>query len=367
MKIKLILLTLFVPFTLQTCKANDEILKAQKQAFIDTETAMVKALAWQEAHPIFRLSPKDWTNGAYYTGVAKAHEATKNPVFLNALTAMAIRNNWETDGRIRNADDLAIGYPYLYLKSINTKDANIAPTKTYIAQHLAVKKPNDGALWYWADALFMGPPAITKLAKMNNNDKEMLDDMYDHYQKSYELLYDKEMHLFARDGNYVWTNALTDKKEKNGNKVFWARGNGWVLASLALVLDEMPKNNSNRPFFEKLFKEMADKIKDLQQPDGLWTAGMLDPQSYGHGETSGSALFTYGMAWGVNNGILNKAVFKPVIVKSWSALLATQKEDGMVGFVQGVGAAPGPSNANTSQNYGTGSFLLAGSEILKMK
>lgn len=366
MKLKIIAFTLLSPFILQACKANDGITKQKPTAVSTTETAMVKALAWQEANPIQRLSPKDWTNGAYYTGVVKAYEATKNPAFLASLTEMAKRNNWQTDGRIRNADDLAIGYSYLYLKAINAKDANIAPTVDYIQQHLAVKKPNDGALWYWADALFMGPPAITKLAKMNN-DKRMLDDMFDHYKKSYDSLYDKDEHLFARDGNYVWKNDPADRKEKNGTKVFWGRGNGWVLASLALVLDEMPKDYKNRPFFENLLKEMAVRIKDLQQTDGLWTAGMLDPKSYGHGETSGSALFTFAMTWGINNGLLNAKDFKPVVNKAWTALLATQKEDGMVGYVQGVGAAPGPSSEKTWYNYGTGSFLLAGSEILKMK
>lgn len=365
MKPKFAAFLLLLFFVLPTTKATN--FSGEKPSLISqTETAMVKALAWQEANPIFRLSPKDWTNGAYYTGVVKAHQATKNPVFLNALTEMAKRNNWETDNRIRNADDLAIGYAYLYLKSINTKEANSTPTVNYIEQHLAVKKPNDGALWYWCDALFMGPPAIVKLAKMTN-DKKMLEDMYVHYKKSYDLLYDKNENLFARDGKFVWAGAPTDIKEKNGTKVFWGRGNGWVLASLALVLDEMPKDNQNRAFFEKMFKEIAFKIKDLQQPDGLWTAGLLDPQSYGHGETSGSGLLTFGLAWGVNNGVLDKDVYKPVINKSWTALLATQQENGMVGYVQGVGSAPGPSNASSWYNYGTGAFLLAGSEMLKMK
>ncbi len=366
MKLKFIALALLTPFALQACKANNEIKKRQPPTVLQTETAMVKALAWQEANPIFRLSTRDWTNGAYYTGVAKAHESTKNPVFLTALTEMAKRNNWETDGRIRNGDDLAIGYSYLYLKSINLKDANIAPTVDYAKQHLAVKKPNGGLLWYWCDALFMSPPVIAKLAKMNNDEK-MLDDMYDHYKGSYDALYDEDYDLFARDGKFVWTGEATDKKEKNGTKVFWGRGNGWVLGGLALVLADMPKDYAKRPFFEKMFKDMSIKIKDLQQADGLWTAGLLDPKAYGHGETSGSALLTFAMAWGVNNGVLNQKDFKPVIDKAWTALLATQKEDGMVGFVQGVGFAPGPSNADTWYNYGTGSFLLAGSEFLKMK
>jgi len=333
-----------------------------------TKTAMLKALEWQEAHPIVEKSPKDWTNGAYYTGVAKAHQATSDAACLNALQGMAKRNEWQTYIRINSADDVAISYAYLYLAAVGDKEANLKPTEDFITKHLAYQQEQKRSkpLWWWCDALFMAPPVFTVLAK-RNNDAALLDDMYKHYKETYDLLYDKEEHLFARDDRFIWTGASTDKKEKNGKKIFWSRGNGWVLGGLALILEDMPKNYVHRSFFEHLFKEMATKVKTLQQPDGMWTTSLLSPESYDHTETSGSGFFTYGIAWGINNGLLNPTDFKPVVAKAWPALLKMQKADGMVGFVQNIGFDPRPATAESWQNYGTGAFLLAGSEVLKMK
>jgi unsaturated rhamnogalacturonyl hydrolase len=350
----------------QACKTTKTISRSQANSI--TKAAMLKALEWQEAHPIVEKSPMDWTNGAYYTGVAKAHESTKNPQYLNALKGMAVKNDWQTYIRINSADDVAISYAYLYLKSIGDKDANLKPTEDFIKKHLAYQETQkrEKPLWWWCDALFMAPPVLTKLAKINNN-PILLDEMYKNYKETYDLLYDKEEHLFARDNRFLWTGASTDKKEKNGKKIFWSRGNGWVLGGLALILEDMPKNYVHRPFFEQLFKEMSVKIKDLQQADGMWTTSLLSPESYDHTETSGSGFFTFGIAWGINNGLLNPSEFTPVVAKAWPALLKIQKADGMIGFVQNIGFDPRPATAESWQNYGTGAFLLAGSEVLKIK
>lgn len=353
----------------QACNTVKKADKGVKSTNISAiESAMLKALEWQEAHPIFVKSPKDWTNGAYYTGVTKAHEATKNPEFLNALKGMAVKNDWQPFDRINSADDIAISYAYIYLKSINDKNANLIPTEDFVKQHLAYQETEkrDKPLWWWCDALFMAPPVLTKLAKVNNN-TVLLDAMYKNYKETYDLLYDKDEHLFARDDRFLWTGAKTDKKEKNGKKIFWSRGNGWVLGGLALILEDMPKSYIHRPFFESLFKEMAFKVKSLQQPDGLWTTSLLSPESYDHSETSGSGFFTFAIAWGLNNGLLQTEDYKSVIDKAWPALLKTQKPDGMIGFVQNIGFDPRPATAESWQNYGTGAFLLAGSEVLKMK
>lgn len=335
---------------------------------LNIEKSMLKALEWQEANPIFVKSPKDWTNGAYYTGVAKAHEATKNPDFLKALTGMAVRNDWQPFDRINSADDIAISYAYVYLKSINAKDANLVPSEDFVEKHLAYQEieKRDKPLWWWCDALFMAPPVLTQLAKLNNN-PALLDAMYKNYKETYDLLYDKNEHLFARDDRFVWKGESTDKKEKNGKKIFWSRGNGWVLGGLALVLEDMPENYTNRPFFLSLFKEMSVKVKSLQQPDGMWTTSLLSPESYNHSETSGSGFFTFALAWGVNNGILKSEEYKETINKAWAGLMTTQLPDGKIGFVQNIGFDPRPATAESWQNYGTGAFLLAGSEVLKMK
>src|SRR6476659_308637 len=175
----------------QACNTQKKI--SVSRANPDTEKAMIKALEWQEAHPIVEKSPMDWTNGAYYTGVAKAHEATKNPEFLKALKGMAEKNDWQTYIRINSADDVAISYAYLYLKSIGEKDANLKPTEAFLKKHLAYQETQkrDKPLWWWCDALFMAPPVLTKLAKINN-EPILLNAMYENYKETYDLLYDQE-------------------------------------------------------------------------------------------------------------------------------------------------------------------------------
>jgi unsaturated rhamnogalacturonyl hydrolase len=140
-----------------------------------------------------------------------------------------------------------------------------------------------------------------------------------------------------------------------------------VFGGLALLLTDMPKDYPNRPFYENLFKEMAQRLKELQPEDGLWRTSLLSPESFNHGEVSGSGLFTYGLAWGINNGLLNKSEYKPSVLKAWDGLLKCQQASGKVGWVQNIGYDPKPADADSWQNFGTGAFLLAGSEMIKLK
>ena len=153
----------------------------------------------------------------------------------------------------------------------------------------------------------------------------------------------------------------------NGKKIFWSRGNGWVIGGLALLLEDMPKDYKHRSFYEELFKTMAVRIKDIQPEDGLWRVSLLDPDAFDHGEVSGTGFFTFAMAWGVNNGLLDKEEYTPAIMKAWKGLDACQQESGKVGWVQNIGASPEPANVDSWQNFGTGAFLLAASEVLKLK
>lgn len=342
-----------------------------------TEDAMIRALEWQEAHPIFAVAPTDWTNGAYQVGIARAHKTTQNQIFLAALKNTGYRNQWNTYDRYYHADDVAVSYGYLYLEMNDTRKnyVNLGPTDKFIQKHLyESNKWRDGTdidesksiLWWWCDALFMAPPMLT-IYSNHTGDQKYLDTMHKYYMETYNLLYNKEEHLFARDTRYQWKGNADDLKEENGKKIFWSRGNGWVLGGLALILDDMPKDYKHRDFYLKLYKEMAAKIKSLQQEDGLWRTSLLSPESFDHGEVSGSGFYTFALAWGVNNGILDKAEYTPVVTKAWVALEKCQHKNGMVGWVQNIGADPQPASVDSWQNFGTGAFLLAGSEILKLK
>jgi rhamnogalacturonyl hydrolase YesR len=222
--------------------------------------------------------------------------------------------------------------------------------------------------WWWCDALFMAPAAYVKLGTTLNQPVYLtLNDKL--FKECYDLLYNKEEHLYARDLNYVWGQPdLPEKKESNGKRIFWSRGNGWVMGGLVRVLSELPAGYPQRGFYEENFREMAQKIASLQQADGLWRASLLDPDAYPGGEASGSGFFCYALAWGINHGLLDKATYLPVVKKAWVGLNSLIQSDGRVGWVQPVGADPRKNfSAESWEVYGTGAFLLAGSEIIKLK
>lgn len=349
---------------------------AQKLDKAEIQESMIAALEWQEAHPIFAAAPTDWTMGAYYTGVSRAHKTTQDQVYEAALKNQGYKNNWQTFDKIYHADDVAISYSYIYIDmALNRKGfVNLKPTEDFLNEHLYI--PNDWSegtdkdevksiLWWWCDALFMAPPVIALYAK-HTNQPEYLDVMHKYYMETYDLLYDNEEHLFARDTRFVWEEGKKNRKEPNGKKIFWSRGNGWVIGGLALLLEDMPQDYKHRPFYEGLFKEMAARILELQPKDGLWRTSLLAPETYDHGEVSGSGFYTFALAWGVNNGLLEASKYTPAVKKAWKALAECQHENGKIGWVQNIGAFPEPADEESWQNFGTGAYLLAGSEILKL-
>ena len=226
---------------------------------------------------------------------------------------------------------------------------------------------NHGITWWWCDALFMAPPTLAKLAKtLNDNSYLVQNDSL--FKQCYDLLYNKEEDLFARDAGYLWNAQGEGKKEANGKKLFWSRGNGWVMGGLVKLLKEMPKNYPTRSFYVNLYKEMAVRLLNLQQADGLWRSSLLDPASYPGGEGSGSGFDCYAMAWGINNGILDKATYLPAVKKTWTALNTLITPAGKVGWVQPIGADPRRNFSSESfEVYGAGAYLLAGSEVIKLK
>ena len=339
----------------------------------EIEAAMVNALQWQEAHPIESKAPTDWTNGAYYTGVARAHMATGNPAFLQAMKERGEMTGWQTYDRYYHADDVAISYSYLYLNEEEPGLVDLEPTAQWLDDHLnkdhewkqGDKSKKEEILWWWCDALFMAPPVITEWATLKDR-PELLDEMHRYYLETYELLYDKEEKLFARDTRFVWTGSPDDEKGGTGKKIFWSRGNGWVIGGLALILEEMPEEYEHRDFYVALFREMAARVKALQPADGMWRVSLLEPEAWDHGETSGTGFFAFALAWGINNGLLDRSEYLPAVRKAWSALEDIQNKDGKVTWVQNIGYDPKPASAESWQNFGTGAFLMAGSEVLKL-
>jgi len=248
--------------------------------------------------------------------------------------------------------------------------------------------------WWWCYALFMAPPTLIKLG-VTLKDPSYFTFNDSLFRQTYNLLYNKNEHLFARDASYLINEKGEGKREKNGKLVFWSRGNGWVMGGLVRLLEELPANypqtgrssggwtaypplsalgsaspgsKTSRQFYLTIYREMAEKIKSLQQDDGLWRASLLDPASYPGGEGSGSGFYCYALAWGINKGILNKQQYLPVVRKAWEGLNTLVSPEGRVGWVQPIGADPQKNfSAESWEVYGAGAFLLAGSEVIKIK
>jgi len=331
------------------------------------EAKMLSVAKWQLANPKHELF--DWTNGAFYAGIFAAWETTKSPELMAAMMDMGEKNSWKPGPRFDHADDIVINQTYIDLYRIRKDKKMLQPTID-VAERLKKETGNEvakhGTTWWWCDALFMAPPTLAKLARItgDNSYLELNDRLF---QETYERLWDKEEKLYARDDSYLIDSKGSGKREANGKKVFWSRGNGWVVGGLVRLLKELPKDHPKREFYLTQYKEMMGRIASLQQADGLWRSSLLDPDSYPGGEGSGSGFHVYAMAWGINNKILDRAKYLPVVKKGWIALNWLVQPDGKVGWVQPIGADPRRNfNADSWEVYGAGAFLLAGSEIVKL-
>src|ERR1035441_10568127 len=332
-------------------------------------TAMQRVADWQLAHPA-KERPTGWVQAAGYAGMMALAGISGDTKYRDAMLAMGEGNGWQLGARMYHADDQCIGQTYAELYFLYRNPKMIAPmrerfdailAKPSSAPSLDFALPDKKALeqWSWCDSLFMAPPAWLRLYAATD-DQRYLDFAVTNWWRTTDYLYDKDEHLFFRDSSYF------KKTEANGQKVFWGRGNGWVMGGIVRMLQYLPANHPDRPRFENFFKEMAGKIPACQQLDGLWRASLLDPESYPLKETSGSGFFTYALVWGVNQGLLDRAKFEPAIRKAWAALVGCVDAEGKLTHVQPVGSDPKTFADDSTAPYGTGAFLLAGSEVYRM-
>lgn len=309
-----------------------------------------------------------WTNATLYIGMMELSKLSENGKYRQWLIDIGYRNNWQPHNRMYNADDLAVCQMYLDMFRVEGDKRMFDPTQArleWMINHPSIsnfKHSSDyltSERWTWCDALFMAPPVFVQMYNITK-DTRYLDYLDREYHMTYDLLYDKNEHLFYRDHRYF------DEREANGNKVFWSRGNGWVLGGLVKILKELPKHAYIRDFYENLFVEMCTRVAALQDNEGYWHASLLAPESYPHPETSGSGFYVYALAYGINSGLLEREKFLPVVEKGWKALQNAVFPDGKLGWVQPVGVDPQITEKEMTDVYGVGAFLLAGSEIYSM-
>ena len=328
---------------------------------------MKKVADWQLAHP-----SKDkfdgWVQGAFLAGLSAADRILPDAGYHDALLKIGEGNGWKLAPRVYHADDMCVGQAYLELYAHDRDPRMVSAMRERCDFILAHPKDDDLEFvgsgrtdrWSWCDSLFMAPPGWARLYSATGN-RAYLDFMIANWWKTSAYLYDASEHLFFRDSTYF------KRTEPNGKKVFWSRGNGWVLAGIARVIPFVPPDDPARPRFELRFREMAARVAELQGPGGGWSASLLDPDSCSPKlESSGTGFYCFALAWGVNQGLLDRATYAPRALNAWHALLGCVTPEGKLTHVQPVGAAPEGFDPESTVPYGPGAFLLAGSEICRL-
>lgn len=318
-----------------------------------------------------------WDNAAYHTGNMEVYFLTGNEDQLEYTKRWAEHNNY-CGATSNNKEEWVYSYgerpeyvlfgdwqicfqTYADLYNLEPDTVKVARAREVMEYQMST--PNND-YWWWADGLYMVMPVMTKLYNITGNPL-YLDKLYEYFSYARSIMYDEETGLFFRDAKYVYPHH----RSNNGGKDFWARGDGWVLAGFAKVLKDLPEDDAHRGEYIELYTKMAEAVKACQQPEGYWTRSMLDKNHAPGPETSGTAFFTYGILWGINNGLLDRREYWPTVERAWEYLTTVALQpDGRVGYVQPIGerAIPGQIvDVNSTANFGVGAFLLAACEMVR--
>lgn len=320
-----------------------------------------------------RVRPSNiWTRAVYYEGLMALYSIYPSESYYDYAYGWAEFHKWglRNGNTTRNADDQCCGQTYIDLYNICRDPAMVRNIKTNIDMMVNTPQVDD---WWWVDAIQMAMPVYAKLGKLTG------EQLY--YDKMWEMYcYTRNSQggkgLFNVEDGLWWRDADFDPpyKEPNGEDCYWSRGNGWVYAALVRVLSEIPVNEAHRNDYINDFVVMSKALKKCQRKDGFWNVSLHDETHFGGKETSGTALFIYGMSWGIRNGLLDKKEYMPAVLKAWKAMCQDViHPNGMLGYMQGTGKEPKDGQPVTYdsipdfEDYGVGCFLLAGTEIYKLK
>ncbi len=328
---------------------------------IHFENQVRKGSQWPNSHVYWA-----WTNATMYVGLVEWANLSGQQKYWDFLYTIGEKTQWKPGPSTYFADDICVIQAYQQLYEKYKEEKMIQPSLEVLNQ--IVGHPKTGSLgyydkdsharWCWCDALFMAPTAFARMGKTTGN-KAYFDFLDKEFRASYDSLYCRQEKLFYRDTRYK------TMREANGSKVFWGRGNGWVIGGLTVIIDNLPEDYPSRAWYIDLYKEMMQRIAGLQDAQGFWHPSMLDYTAYPMPETSASGFFTYGLLWGINRGYLDKIVYLPSARKAWDALCSTVHPDGKLGYVQAIGADPKKVGPDDTEVYGVGAFLLAGKEMYR--
>lgn len=313
-----------------------------------------------------------WTRTVYYEGLLAMYSIYPLEEYYEYALGWANFHEWgfHRGTTTRHADNYSPGQIYLDLYNICPNDAEkIRKTRANIDMLTNTPQVNE---WWWIDAIQMGGPIFAKMGHLTGEQK-YFDKLWAMYEYTRNEHGDNGM-FNPKDGLW-WRDQDFDPpyKEPNGANCYWSRGNGWVYAALARIMDEIPADEKHRADYLNDFLTMTKAIKKCQRTDGFWNVSLHDPNHFGGKETTGTSLFVYGLAWGINHDLLDKAKYLPIVEKAWHAMVKEAVHDnGFLGYVQGTGKEPKDGQPVTYdsvpdfEDFGIGCFLLAGSEVYKL-
>ena len=322
---------------------------------------------------IERYSFGGWLMGTMAIGMTQWGRVPGNERYLEFVRKQSSAFEWQVERRLFDADDYTIGQTYLELFDVDGDEDYIVPLKARLdliyeklpdvyetlGEKCKILQHTCRERWSWIDALFMAAPVWVHMAKVTG-DKRYLGFADHEFWTTFDTLWDESERLLYRDSRFPAT------RDENGDKVFWSRGNGWVFASFARLLPKLPKSHASHSRYIEKFTAMASRLAELQRPDGSWGPSLTNPLLFPMPENSGSAFFTYGLAWGINQGLLDPEIYLPVVSSAWGNLVENIYADGRLGFIQPSGAAPQNVHKESTDVYGVGAFLLAASELLEL-
>lgn len=309
-----------------------------------------------------------WTRAVYFEGLLGLYSASPRAELKSYALSWATFHDWSLRASETNADNQCAGQTYFDLFELDggKEQHRIAALKASLD---TMVREQSSSSWTWVDAIQMSMPNFVRLGTWSGSEA-YLEKMHALYVHTRNVegggLFDVARGLWWRDAQWKPDKALTPQ----GKNVYWSRGNGWVFAALARVLSRLPSDDPHRPEYEHDFQAMAEALRARQRADGFWNVSLDDPEHFGGPETTGTSLFTYGMAWGIRRHLLSEEAFGKAVRLAWSGM--TQKAvraDGFLGFVQGTGDDPSdgqplsPDKQPDFEDYGVGCFLLAGSEL----
>lgn len=313
-----------------------------------------------------------WTRTVYYEGLLALYSIYPDTEYYAYAYQWGDFHKWGMwrGTTTRHADNYACGQVYIDMYNLCPKPEILLNVKSNLNMLVNTPQINE---WWWIDAIQMGMPGFAKMGKLTGEQK-YFDKMWQMYE--YTRNQHGEHGMFNQKDGLWWRDQDFDPpyKEPNGEDCYWSRGNGWVYAALVRVLDEIPANEVHRQDYINDFLTMSKAIKACQREDGFWNVSLHDPNHFCGKELTGTSLFVYGMAWGIRNGLLDRDEYLPIVLKAWNAMVKDAVHpDGFLGYVQGTGKEPKDGQPVTYDSkpdfddFGTGCFLLAGSEIYKLK